>query len=158
MNLDDSIWAAVHECEGGPKSLAPRLAVAFWTLQKMADPKQPGHGWSLDRFRKLLAFTGDRRPLQALCRENGGIFVPLADGPVKSDKELLKALNRLSAEFGDVPRTIHDALARDGRISANELKRIEREGMELIQALTGVVQRVTELHDQHVTLSPEDRA
>lgn len=148
---------SVHECAGGPKALAARMELAYSTLQNMADPKQPAHGWPLARFRQLLAFTGDTRPLQALCTENGGVFVPLGATPARTDSELLRAVQRLSAEFGDVPRAIQDALGRDGKISTNELRRIEREGMELVQALTVVLQRVGDLHRQHAIVPEDDR-
>lgn len=158
MNLDDAIYMAVHDYPGG----APALAVRFDppltrdTLQKMAAPNVPAHGWSLRRFRQLLAF-GDKRPLQALCEENGGVFLPVEAFTDMPEGRLLKAAQKLSREFGDVPRRLEEALRGDGRISKNELSRLEREMDELIAATNALRAITRRLHEQHTRVDEDDR-
>ena len=156
MNVEDAIHHAVLDYEGGAASLAPRMGLQAQTLRNMSHPAQPAHGWSLRRFRQLLAFTGDTRPLQALCEEQGGLFVPMP-AISSSQADLLKAMQHMAAEFGDVPRAIEDALQGDGRISGNELGRIELQILELVQTAARLQGVVRELHERRRALPEEDR-
>jgi hypothetical protein len=98
----------------------------------MANPRDPQHGWSLARFRQLLAFTGDLRPLHALCETHGGVFLAVPDC-AQSAASALQLTTTLAAEFGDVARGAADALA-DGRVSQVELAKIDTQILELITA------------------------
>ena len=157
MNVEDAIHHAVIDYPGGATALAPRMGLQAQTLRNMAVPGQVTHGWSLRRFRQVLTFTGDRRPLQALAEENGGVFVPLPFALGRNSNELLRDIAKLAAEFGDVPRTIEDALADDGKVSANELGRIEVQILELIQAATHLQGIVRDIHERRRALPEEDR-
>lgn len=155
MNVEDAIHHAVVDYPGGATALAPRMGLQAQTLRNMAVPGQVTHGWSLRRFRQLVSFA-DKRPLQALCEENAGVFVPLPLSGARGT-ELLRDISRLAAEFGDVPRTIEDALADDGRVSANELARIEVQIVELIQAATHLQGLVRDIHERRRALPEEER-
>jgi len=131
MKVEDAIYHAVHDHPGGAAALAPRMGnLSASTLYSMANPRETAHGWSLARFRQLLAFTGDLRPLHALCDESGGVFlaVPSCDQTAES---ALSMTAELAAEFGDVARSAADAL-RDGRVSQAQLARIDSHILELI--------------------------
>ena len=157
MNVEDAIHLAVMSHPGGADALAPRMALGAQTLRNMANPNnRTTHGWSLRRFRELLAFTGDTRPLQALCEEQGGLFVPMPSIS-SSQADLLKAMQHMAAEFGDVPRAIEDALQGDGKISGNELGRIELQILELVQTAARLQGVVRELHERRRALPEEDR-
>ena len=156
MNVEDAIYDAVHGYPGGAVSLAPRLGLAVSTLQNMASPKIESHGWSLPRFRKLLAIAGPR-PLEALCEENGGLFVPMGRFKDLPQGKLLKLMHSLAKEFGDVPRAVEEALADDGRISDNELKNIARQLAEMVAAGSALLAVVREVHDQRTSIREEDR-
>ena len=157
MTPDDALYHLVHDFPGGAPSLAPRMGLSHKTLENMADPCQETHGWPLRRMVQAMQFTKDLRPLEALCELFGGMFVPTGEAHHLSNAQLLKSMQRFAAEFGDIPRAIEDALANDGKISANELKRIEQEGMELVQAWSVVLSRVRELYAAHAILPENER-
>lgn len=141
MNVEDGLYHAVHDYSGGVASLAPRMKVAPATLYSMANPRITTHTWSLKQFRDLLTFTGDMRPLHALCEENGGVFIPTARLADQSIPELYRAVHNLAREFGDVPREIDEALA-DGRITPAERDRIAKQLFELIEKAAELGRRI----------------
>jgi hypothetical protein len=133
MKVEDALYHAVHDYQGGAAALAPRMgALSASTLYSMANPRETAHGWSLARFRQLLAFTGDLRPLNALCEEHHGVFlaVPECDRDAATSLQLVADL---AADFGDVARSAADAI-RDGRVSQTELAKIDTQILELITA------------------------
>lgn len=156
MNVRDTIYQTVHDYPGGATALAPRMGLRPSTLLNMADPNKDSHGWSLRRFRQLIGFGGIR-PLEALCQEHGGLFVPVGRFNDAPHGRLLKQLHALAREFGDVPRAIEQALKSDGRISDNELRRIERELAELVSAAAAMRGLVLQIHDSHERLLEEER-
>lgn len=141
MNVEDALYHAVHDYPGGAPALAPRLGKGASTLQNMADPRQATHQWNLRAFRNVLRFTGDVRPLQALCQENGGVFVPTPQIAAASTSELYHDLAKLAKEFGDVPREVEEAMA-DGKISPAERDRIEKQLFELIGQAAEFAKRI----------------
>lgn len=136
MNVFDAIYHAVHDHPGSAQALAPRMGLQPTTLLNMANPRETTHGWSLRRFRDLLAFTGDRRPLDALCAENGGVFVPVPKA-VGAEQDLLATVTRLGKEFGDVCASLNAALA-DGRVTPRELDDFRQQVYEMNQVAAGL--------------------
>jgi hypothetical protein len=156
VNTKDAIYVAVHDYPGGAEALAPRIGVSANTLRHMADPTKQSHGWSLRRFDLLTKFAGTR-PLEALCREHGGLFVPMGEFADGAHDKLLKRMHVLAKEFGDVPRTVEQALKRDGQISANEMKKIERELAEMVAAGASLLAVVRQIHEGHTAVAEEQR-
>lgn len=141
MNVEDGIYHAVHDYGGGVAALAPRMKVAPATLYSMANPRITTHTWSLRQFRELLTFSGDMRPLHALCEENGGVFVPMGRFSESTLPELYRAVHNMARELGDVTREIDESTV-DGRISLREAQRIHQQVFELIEAATALSRRV----------------
>lgn len=141
MRVEDALYHAVHDYPGGAQALAPRMGVSGSTLQNMADPRQPNHTWPLRRFQQVVALTGDTRPVQALCAENGGVFVPTTRLSESSVPELFRAVSKLAAEFGDVVREIENDMA-DGRITPRERDMIQKQLNELIEAAAVLGKRI----------------
>lgn len=156
MNVKDAIYQSVHDYPGGAEALAPRMGLRPNTLRHMADPNKQSHGWSLRRFTFLLTHAGTA-PLAALCQEHGGIFVPLGEFADAPHSKLLKTMHHLAKEFGDVPRVIEQALKRDGQISDNELKKIERELAEMVGAGASLLAVVRQIHDARGAVAEEQR-
>lgn len=145
MKIEDALYHAVHGYPGGVAELARRMGLAAPTLYGMANPNEPGHGWTLKHVRSVLAFTGDLRPLQALCEENGGVFVPTRNAAL--DEAASVEMNKLAAEFGDVARRFHEA-HRDGRITNREANAFDTEIFELIAQAAALAQKVRQSVDQ----------
>jgi hypothetical protein len=85
------------------------------------------------------------------------VFVPMGDFADAPDAKLLKQMNALAREFGDVPRTVEQALKRDGHISDNELKRIERELAEMVSAGAALLAVVRRIHEGNKAVAEEQR-
>lgn len=156
MSVKLAIYRAVHSFVGGAEALAPLMKLSPNTLRHMADPKKQTHGWSLRRFDELLALTGTE-PLEALCQDHGGIFVPMPAVTDNAPAPLLKALHKLAREYGDVPRAVEKALKRDGQISDNELKQIDQELAELVAAGAQLLGMVRQIHDSRAAIAEEQR-
>ena len=156
MNVDDALYHLVHDYPGSAGSLAPRMGLKPATLYSMANPQCERHEWPLKRFRQAIALTGDKRPLDALCAEFGGVFLPLGEFADIGSDRLLKAASKLAREFGDVPRKLQEITA-DGRVKPRELDQLKREVYEMTQAGAALVKLVERLCEQHATLSEDDR-
>jgi hypothetical protein len=156
MNVKDAIYRAVHDYPGGAEALAPRIGLSPHTLRHMSDPNKQTHGWSLRRFDALITYAGTA-PLAAFCQEHRGIFVPLGEFADAPHAKLLKQMNALAKEFGDVPRVIEQALKRDGQISDNELKKIERELAEMVGASASLLAVLRSIHDGHKAVEEAQR-
>lgn len=146
MNVDDAIYHAVHDYKGGPAALAPRMGIAASTLQNMANPAEEAHGWNLKRFRQLLTFTGDTRPLDALCAENGGVFVHTQGFDGISDKALLETMTELCSDFGKVCESVHAALT-DGKITHTEVAQVFDRIYTMNQAAAELANRMKQLEE-----------
>lgn len=156
MSVKLAIYRAVHSYPGGADALAPLMKLSPNTLRHMADPKKTTHGWSFRRFDELTALAGTG-PLEALCIEHGGMFVPTGAVLDGAPAPLLKALHRLAREYGDVPRAVEKALKRDGQISDNELKQVEQELAEMVSAGAQLLGQVRQIHDSRRAIAEEQR-
>lgn len=121
-----AIRDAIHQNPAGLKaeSIAARMRISVSIL----------YGWGelgrspvpLDRLVQFVLITGDFRPINALSRELGGVFIPCPhDDGAGADAGAMRALK----EFSDLMQESTQALL-DGRISDAELARIRREGAE----------------------------
>lgn len=128
--MSERVRQAIHEAiESNPaglkgEAIAARMRVSVSLL----------YGWGeigrtaipLDRLIQFSLITGDFRPVNAICREVGGLFVPCPqDDGNGADAGAMRALK----EFSDLMQESSSALL-DGKISAAELARIRREGAE----------------------------
>lgn len=132
MSIRDALFKVVHDYPGGANSLAPRMDLAASTLRCMANPTIESHDWPLKRVEQVMALTGDTRPLDALCEEFGGLFVPLADLP-ECEEEIGRMIAELGADFGAVCASLNTALA-DGRVTTKESREFEERVYQLNQA------------------------
>lgn len=132
MNINDALYHAVHDYDGGVSALAGRMGVAASTLYSMANPNERSHDWPLPRALQVLSFTGDQRVIQALCEQAGGVFVPVvaSSGPMP---DVAARMLKLSAEFGDVAREVNDSV-RDKHLTPRERDRVATQLYELIAA------------------------
>ena len=136
MNSVDSLYHAVHDYAPGLNALAARMGLSASTLQNMANPNVESHTWSLKRMREVIAFTGDTRPLDALCQEFGGVFVPVSTLP-EGEVEIGRMIAELGSDFGAVCSSLNAALA-DGRVTNKELKDFQDRVYQLSAASQGL--------------------
>lgn len=128
----DAAYHVVHDYPGGSVSLAPRLNKSSTTLSHEVTATGTAKLGLLDAV-KITAFSGDLRILQAWAVEAGQMLVAL---PVMADQsdECLAMVSSTAKEFSDLLSAAAEGLA-DGKVSDNEVDRIEREAAELFSAV-----------------------
>lgn len=135
MNITDALYRAVHTYAGGSESLAPRMGMRASSLDHKVSPTYPGAHCSPQEMAAIMELTGDHGPLQALAMRLGYALLPLprADDVAQIDGELVRQLASSVREFGEFITEISTDLA-DGKVSDNELRRIERELTDMMTA------------------------
>ena len=143
MNLLDAAYNLVHDYAGGASSLAPRLGKSSTYLSAEVSATGTAKLGLLDAD-KLTGLTGDLRILRAFALNHGQMLVPLPDAVVLGDDDCMLRLADTAREFGDLCKEVAGDLV-DGRISINELKRIDRECGELIASVHALHESVARL-------------
>lgn len=133
MSIRDALYRMCHDYPGGLKLLAARMKLAESTLQGMANPNDPTHPWSLERFRQGMHYAGNTEPLEELCAEFGGVFMRMPQVEGAQFPDIYERLAQLAKEFGDVPREVMEDL-KDGRLTPKEMDRIRHEVAEMQRA------------------------
>ncbi len=115
-----------------PKSIAAKAGMSASYLYSLAEA---GEAVPMARMIQLYSITGDSRPVDALCRVCGGVYVPEPQADAqRCDTALLKAIK----ENSDFVQAVAQAML-DNRVSITELVLIERAAMDLQQAVVRVV-------------------
>jgi hypothetical protein len=137
--LDDlkmAIKAVFHKNPAGLKeaAIADRMGMPRTFLYRYGDLHQDAI-IPLERLVQLVLISADPGPITALCRACGGVFV--ATQPLKNGGEqtALRAVKEFSELMGE-----YSADLLDGKMTAKELQRLEREAGEAQQAIAALVQ------------------
>lgn len=136
MDLRDVAANVVHDYPGGAPSLAPRVGMNATTLAHEVN----GTGSAklgLLAAEKITQRSGDLRILEAFAMNCGQMVVPLPDALNEAGDDCMLKLADTAREFGEFCREVGGDLA-DGKISDNELERIDRECGQLIASLHAV--------------------
>ena len=121
--------------EKGVKYVAQELKVSTslvykWTHDKESETS-PGADNPLDRLQAIVEITKNDAPLQWLCQQNGGFFVP---NPLEQGEEMtpvLGATQRLLGEFSELLGAVSESYQNDGIIDSDEAARIRSEWEDL---------------------------
>lgn len=133
MTLFDAIYGAVHDYPGGAESLAPRMQVSPVVLRSKVNPNMNTHHVTVRDLDKILALTGDFRPLHALAANHGHVCVPLVDGPI-GDLAILERITEVWKEVGDVGQMTR-LILEDSKVQRKEIDAFKDEILEAISAL-----------------------
>lgn len=118
-----------------PKTLAAKMGLPHVSLLQRSNPDNDAHHLTIEQLYGVLLHTGDMNPLRALAAEFG---FDLAAREVSPARHVQGALNEVVAEFGDVARTVHDAL-EDNVLTSLERRQISKHAKELIEAVQGLI-------------------
>lgn len=133
MNALDAIHHAATHAPGGIAALAPRMGKSVHTLRHELSGA-PGHKLGLMDAVLMASMLQSQRLADAVAFEAGGMFVPLAfdaaGEPIADIADAMRELSELTAALAEG--------YRDGKISANELAKIEAQGADVV----GVVHRI----------------
>lgn len=125
MDLRDTAYNVVHEYPGGPDSLAPRMGKSPVSLAHEVNGTG-GAKLGLLTAEKITQLSGDLRILQAFATNCGQMLIPLPALERGQQDDCMVRLADTAHEFGQLCTEVATDLA-DGKISDNELARIDRE-------------------------------
>lgn len=132
MNITDGLYRAAHNYPGGIEALAPRLHISPSSLWHKVSPTYPGAHCSPDEMAAIMEFSEDHSALQALAARLRYVLLPMPPAGCL-DAEFAQRLAASVREFGEFIGEISADIA-DGRVSDNELRRIERELADMMAA------------------------
>ena len=125
MDLRDVAANVVHDYPGGAPSLAPRIGKNATTLAHELNGTGSAKLGLLDA-EKITLRTGDLRILEAFALNCGQMVVPLAEHAGGNLADCMSTLADTARAYGALCTEVGADLA-DGKISDNELARIDRE-------------------------------
>jgi hypothetical protein len=145
--LLDAFYTLVHKTyPGGAEALAPRLGKAPGSLcHEVRPPKSSSAKLGLVDAVEIMELADDTTPLQLICARFGGMFVRLPQLN-EAHENTMAHTARVAAEFADVLRVVSETMA-DGRVSANEVREIERQSGELFTAVQRMLTHMQALHE-----------
>lgn len=124
----DAAFNLVHDYPGGAESLGPRIKKSPTTLSH--EVKRTGTAkFGLEDSVKLTVLSGNRAILNAFAAECGCLVLPMPS--VESGLDTFHGLADAAREFSEFVASVADAAA-DGRVTGNELARVDRELSELL--------------------------
>jgi hypothetical protein len=147
LNPEDALYAACRDFPGGIAALAEKRGCTPEYLYQQLDKDNPrAHIWwgaQLDSFLDVLRAAGTAgwdRPIQALARRHGGVYIalPAVAGAGAEQKDCTKHMLQVLKEFGDFTQAVAEAVEKNG-ISDAELQRILLEGTETLAAVQGLM-------------------
>lgn len=150
MNRRDAALLLAGRYPGGIDALAPRMGKSPATLRKELTGAE-GFKWGVDSEELLISLCQSAgvadpiAPITAAAVNAGALVIPLPRA-ADVDGGSFQCLAEAAREFGEFVASVAEAEA-DGRVSANELKRVERELGELVAKSQGCVSRLRAVHE-----------
>ena len=119
----------------GVKSVASDLGLSTSLIYKWCQPTDSedasGADNPLDRLARVYELTGDRGPIEWLCRHADGYFVEnIAPEDIEAIP-LLHMTRRIVREFSELLDVLTESIENDGQIDAEESVKIRKEWEEL---------------------------
>jgi len=145
--IQDAAFHTVHDyAHGGARALSLRMGFCASSLSHQV--RSAGFAkLGLVDAAKLVVLTGDARILHAFAEVTGHLVVPL---PAAGDEGATsQRVGELAREFADVVTGTLDALA-DGRITPNELARVQKEWGQLVSCGAALMGQLTAMAEASV--------
>lgn len=145
-----SLTAVLHEAvKDAPSGLTAasiaELAGRDYSTLMSELSRQRGHKLGADLLLPLMELTGSDAPLNFLARERGGVFVPMRPDATAAD--LGPAILQSVREFGEYAAEAAQDIA-DGKIPADQLQRILKEGQEAATAIVTFMELARAVHQR----------
>jgi len=145
MDVTIALQRAVQGFAHGSAALAARLGMSVTTLNHKVSPTYPGAHCSPEECVAIQQITGDHAAHHAAGALLGYVHIPVPQLGEGEADESVQALARCVHEFGQFAAEAAQDLM-DGRVSDNELARIEREGAEALAAIHALMKRAQGLN------------
>lgn len=133
MHLESSAYQVVHDYPGGAAAVAVLTGINAHTLQHKVDPHDPRYKLSLEEAARVSECTRDMRILHAFAQRLRHMVVPLPD-PQGDEGSVSDRIISITRELGEYFAAVAAAI-EDRRVTPIELRRIEREEGELVEAV-----------------------
>jgi hypothetical protein len=118
----------------GVKKIASEMHLSTSLLYKWCQPKEEatesGADNPLDRLVNLVELTGDTGPVEWLCEQTGGFYVPNIQAGKSVDSAIIKNSQAMLKEFSDLLEAVSNSAA-DGTIDDEESEHIRSEWEDL---------------------------
>ncbi len=115
------------------RDIAERLGLAYSTMMSQLNDAIETHKFAVENLLPMMELTGSDEPLHYLARARNGVFIKLpkvAGDLTASERQALTAVK----EFGELMGEFTTA-TEDGRVTAEERRRIEVEGYHALNAI-----------------------
>ncbi len=143
-SLLDAAHQLVQAYPGGAESLAPRFGKNPTTLRHEVNRTGSAKLGLVDAV-SMSVMADDRRVLNAFAAEMGCLVLQLP-ASLSADGTSMERVSQMAKEFADLIASVTAAKA-DGKVTANELAHVEREGAELIQACQSLLAHIRSVHE-----------
>ncbi len=143
MTITSILHQAVKDSDLTIKEIAVRLGKPYHTLMSELSG-QEGHKLGVEFLLPIMELTKCNEPMNYLARGLGGTFI-MVDGEGTSENVLTKSLVSSVKEFGEFASECASNIA-DGIICQGDIKRIEKEGQEALNAIMQLMQLAKDLH------------
>lgn len=141
MNVMDAAHRLAHECDGGCDALATRMGIGKVVFSGKVRPGDRQHLLGLVEAVRMQQLTGRNDILMAMADELDCVCLP-KPGASDTNEEMANLIVESCGEFGDYMREVDKAL-RDRKVTPNELKRLQKELLEMIAAATRIHARMS---------------
>jgi hypothetical protein len=115
----------------GVKSVASDLGLSTSLIYKWCQPTNSddasGAENPLDRLARVYELTGDRGPIEWLCRKADGYFVENVPTQEVDAIPMLHMTRRIVREFSDLLDVLTESIENDGKIDCDEAVKIRVE-------------------------------
>lgn len=142
--LLDAAFHLAHDYPGGATALAARLGKNPGTFCHELTATGTAKLGLMDAA-KITLLTGNRAILNAFAAQAGCMVLPLPGHAAGLDT--FSALAETAREFSEFVASVADA-ARDGKVTANELARVDRELSEMIAAAQEIRATLAAMHEK----------
>ena len=143
MNITAALYRAAHGYAPGIAALARFVGCSETSLNHKVSPAYPGAHCSPDELVTICEVTGDLGPLQAQAERLGQLLIPMPNAAVVGNDVAAK-MAATCKSFGELIAEYSSDLA-DGKVTPNEILRIEREAGELIADVHALLKHATAL-------------
>lgn len=143
MTITSILHQAVKDSSLTIKEIAVRLGKPYHTLMSELSG-QEGHKLGVEFLLPIMKLTNSNEPMNYLARGLGGTFIMVGlEGT--SENVLTKSLVSSVKEFGEFASECAGNI-EDGIICQGDIKRIEKEGQEALNAIMRLMQLAKDLH------------
>jgi len=148
LDQHEALYNVARDYPGGIVALAHRMGKNSAVLRQKLSPDVKNHFTYFEEASEIMekcqgANVPDAlAPLYAMNWRHGLIAFPMPEVSNIADEELTQSVCKVMSELGDVAKEIGVSLSNDGKITEDELEKIEKQIQEALAATAELRHRV----------------